>query len=293
VRLRAHFSRVVVVVSIALSLLCTFPTFALAWANGPQYGEGFGTHDWILYHANQSARQQGYDWVDWPTAQSATDDPDMVLRDFYYHVYDRTGDPYGDSPKRVSELYSQAVGELRSGDRTGASRTLGLLSHYLSDTANPLHTDQTPAETSMHSRYEDALDEQTGSPEADLSLLIPHTASPTRDVAALTRKIAASAHGDYFELVGGYNAAGNSPQVEAITARSLNLAVAGVADTIAGISVDAGAVRAADAERGAGSPQPKAAMLPTTAWCVVGMALGLVLTGVLAAVVLLRRRKRG
>jgi hypothetical protein len=267
-----------------LAVLCAFPALALGWANGPQYGEGFGTHDWVLYHANQSARQQGYNWVDWPTAQSATDDPDMVLRDFYYHVYDRTGDPYGDSPKRVAALYRQAVSELRGGDRIAASRSLGLLSHYLSDTANPLHTDQSPGETKMHSRYEDALDDQTGSPEADAALLEPHVSMPARDPAALTVQLATDAHANYDALVSGYNASGNSPEVRAITARSLNAAVGGVADTIAGIGVDAGE------ERGAGSSAPTTALLPSAIWCVAGMALGLLLVCVLVVVLLVRTR---
>ena len=82
----ARFARLAAVSALALALLGVLPASAWAWANGPQYGEGFGTHDWVLYHANQSARQAGYDWVDWRTAQSATDDPDMVLRDFYHHI---------------------------------------------------------------------------------------------------------------------------------------------------------------------------------------------------------------
>ena len=243
--MRARFARLAAAFGIGLALLCAFPVFAMGWANGPQYGEGFGTHDWILYHANQSAVQQGYDWVDWPTAQSACDDPDMVLRDFYHHVYDRTGDPYGDSPVRVATLYRQAVSELRGGDRIAASRTLGLLSHYLSDTANPLHTDQTPAETGVHSSYEDALDDLTVSPGADSGLLTAHTVTPTKDAEALTVKLAADAHTDYAALVAGYAAAGNSPAVQAITARSLNAAVGGLADVVAGIAVDAGAPRGA------------------------------------------------
>jgi hypothetical protein len=269
---------------LVLALWCAFPTSALAWANGPQFGEGFGTHDWVLYHANQSAARQGYDWVDWATAQSASDDPDTVLRDSYYHVYDRTGDPYGDSPARASELYRQAVVELRSGDRIRASRTLGLLSHYLADTANPLHTDQTPAEKGMHARYEDAVDSQTGSPSADVGLLSAHSVVPTRDVKGLTVRLASDAHDDYIALVTGYTASGDSPQVQAITERSLNAAVGGVADAIAGIGADAGD------ERGAGSPASGTAQLIGVVWCAVGMALGALLVATIGVILLLRRR---
>jgi hypothetical protein len=217
----------------------------------------------------------------------------MVLRDFYHHVYDRTGEPYGDAPTRVDALYRQAVAELRGGDRIAASRTLGLLSHYLSDVSNPLHTDQTPAETTMHSRYEDAVDNATSSPDESASLLGPHAATPTADAGALAEQIAGTAHGDYDALVSGFNAEGNSAQVQEITRRSLNAGVGGVADAIAGISADAGEERGAVGERGAGSPtQPpvSAGLLPGAVWCVVGMALGALLIVVLIAVLLWRRR---
>ncbi len=171
----------------------------------------------------------------------------MVLRDFYHHVYDRTGEPYGDAPARVEALYRQAVDQLRGGDRIAASRTLGLLSHYLSDSANPLHTDQTPAEKGMHSRYEDAVDDATDQPGAGTASLAPHTTAPNTDARGLTEQIAGTAHADYDALVSGFIADRNSPEVQAITERSLNAAVGGVADTIAGISADAGG------ERGAGS----------------------------------------
>ncbi len=310
VRLKDRLSRAATALGIVLALWCAAPESAVAWANGPQFGEGFGTHDWVLYQANQSARQAGYDWVDWPTAQSATDDPDMVIRDFYYHAYDRTGVPYGDSPARVAELYRQAVDELRGGDRLAASRTLGLLSHYLSDTANPLHTDQSPAESKIHSRYEDALDDRTGSPSDEAALLKPHTAVPTRDAAALTVQLASEANSDYIALVSGFSAGGNTPEVEQISARALSAAVGAVADTIAGISVDAGRERGAagapeadagqaaarsasvaDEGRGAGSPLLATELLPGALWCVVGVVLGLALVAVLAAVVLLRKRR--
>jgi hypothetical protein len=304
VPLRARLAHATIAIGLSLSLTCSLPASALAWANGPQYGEGFGTHDWVLYHANQNAVRAGYNWVDWPTAQSASDDPDMVVRDFYYHVYDRTGDPYGDSPVRVAALYGQAVGELSSGDRIAASRSLGLLSHYLSDTTNPLHTDQTPAEKNMHSRYEDALDDQTASPGADAALLSPHTAAPSGDAAALTRRLASDAHADYAALVSRYLAQGNSPQVQAITARSLNAAVGGVADTIAGISADAGELRGAGSpgvgpgagspggKRGAGSLSGETNLLPGDAWCAVEVVLGVLVVAVLAIGALWRMRWR-
>lgn len=309
-RLTVRVVRSAAALGIALALSCAIPAAALGWANGPQYGEGFGTHDWILYHANRSAVNAGYDWVDWPTAQSATDDPDMVLRDYYHHVYDITGDAYGDAPDRIQELYDQAVAELRRGDRIAASRTLGLLSHYLSDVANPLHTDQTPAEKTMHSRYEDAVDNQLESPADGASIPLPHTAEPTADVRELAVGLAASSHADYDSLVAGYVAEGNSPLVQEITSRSLNEGIGAVADAIAGIQSDAGHERGAGQGSAAAAPDPAATpgpveaadpaasprvaarqVLPGALWCAAGMALGLVLMGLAVLLVMVARRR--
>ncbi|MEI8083460.1 MAG: hypothetical protein WCI74_16610, partial [Actinomycetes bacterium] len=151
---------------------------------------------------------------------------------------------------------------------------------------------QTPAETGVHSRYEDALDDLTTSPDADAGILTAHAVVPTKDAEALTVKLATDAHADYAALVAGYAAAGNSPAVQPITARSLNAAVGGLADVIAGIAVDAGAPRGAVEERGAGSPAQGAATVPGVVWCIAGMVLGAVFFAALAVIVLMRRRRR-
>jgi len=304
-RLTLGLPRAAVGVAIALAVLggaCgALPSSALAWANGPQYGEGFGTHDWILFQANEDAVAAGYDWVDWKTAQFACDDPDMVLRDFYHHVYDTAGDTYGDAPDRIGELYPQAVGELRRGDRIAASRTVGLLSHYLSDVANPLHTDQTPAEKDMHSRYEDAVDDQLESPADGAAILSARTLTPTGDARGLAAQTAAGAHADYEALVAEYVASGNSAQVQAISSRSLNAGVGAVTDVIAGVSIDAGVKRGAvkggssagAAAAGAGTTAPDKAKpsWPLSVWCCLGIGVGLVAMALVALVLTLRRRR--
>ena len=65
------------------------------------YGNGFGTHDWVLYEANQLAESEGYFWLRTGAALRATDDPDTRLHDTYHHVYDVWGTTYGDAPDRV------------------------------------------------------------------------------------------------------------------------------------------------------------------------------------------------
>jgi hypothetical protein len=256
---------------------CLAASAAFAWSNGPQYGQGFGTHDWVLYQANRLAAEQGYAWVDEPLAVATTDDPDTVLHDSYYHVYDIWGDTYGNSPQRVADLYRQAVGELKAGDRAAASRTVGMLSHYYADTANPLHTDQTPAETRMHSRYEDAVDNQTREPESLPGVIGPHTVSPVSDPTAFTADAARSAHGSYEQLVSEYNRSGNDAAAQAITAESLNRAVDGVADIIAGITVAAGVEPSAAAPTTTPVrvlPPSGSAASQAVAWFCLGIAIG-------------------
>ena len=209
---------------------------ALGWSNGPDHGNGFGTHDWVLYQADREAAAQGYGWLEFSVAQPVTDDPDTVYHDFVNHVYQVAGRPYGSSPTKVSSLFSEAVDELRRGDRPAASRTFGSLSHYNSDTCQPLHTEQTTAEKKVHAPYESAVDRLLRSPADGAEFLQPHKVVPVTDARASTIAAAETANTEYSALVAEYSARRFDPAVEQITARSLDHAVSGLADLIAGAS---------------------------------------------------------
>lgn len=244
----AKAARVAIGVCLAVCLLV--PAHAEAWSNGDSGGTGYGTHDWVLDQANCIAVKGGYSWLDVPVALAATDDPDTKLHDTYYHIYDIWGDTYGDSPGRVAELYSQVVGELRSGDREAASRSMGLLSHYYSDTGNPLHTDQSPAEESVHSAYELDVQRYTDAEGKNADWVVPDGLEYVSDPRAATCAITRSAHVSYTALVTGYAADRMDPEVLAVSRSALNRAANGIADLIKSAAMDAkiaGAVEAASA----------------------------------------------
>lgn len=214
--------------ALILSLALFFPVGAFAWSNG---SAGFGTHDWCVYEANRLADANGSGWLNVDVAMASSSDPDYVLHDTYHHVYDVWGSTYGDSPTRVLAVWNQIIAAKNSGDYTEASRLFGLLSHYYSDTCNPLHTDQTAAEDAVHSSYETAIDSLTDTKSENSGWVVADGLQVVSDPEQATINAAAAGHADYTALVNGYTSGGTAG-VSAITQRSLNRAVNGLADMI-------------------------------------------------------------
>lgn len=222
------------ILSVVLVMALAMPQSAFAWSNGDNYGAGFGTHDWVLYEAYQMAGSNGYGWLDINTAMTASDDPDMVLRDTYHHVYDIWGDTYGDAPTHVQNVFADAMAARDAGNYQLASQLVGRMSHYFSDICNPLHTDQSTAEESVHGNYEEHVDTQTDSQNENDGWITSDGLSIVDGPGAVSQKTVAAAtasHADYATLVTAY-AAGNGAVYEPITQRSLNRAVNGLADLI-------------------------------------------------------------
>ena len=218
---------------------------ALAWSNGPDWGAGFGTHDWVLTEARRLAGNPS--WLNSSAARAVTDDPDMVYRDFYYHQYDVWGKPYGNAPARIAAYYTRAVRAYRARDYVAASRYVGLLSHYYSDICEPFHTDQTSAERSVHGDYEEAVDELTDSVGAYRSWISYDGFQRVGSVAADAKRAAAFSHRYYSTLLGNYDRYGMNSSVRAITRVCLNRAANDLADvirSIPGAKVSAGAMPA-------------------------------------------------
>jgi len=235
-------SRVAKSVVLAVLLAFVLTGTASAFANGPNGGDGFGTHDWVLHEANRLACLQGYNFANMAIAEPMTDDPDTVSHDTWYHVYDVWGSTYGDAPTKVRSLYGKALGRLRAGDAAGASRMIGLLSHYYADICNPLHTDQIPAEEAMHSPYEDAVELRTDRVGENRAWVSFDGCQRVWDVSYKTKKAAEKAHADYATLVQSFNASGFNATVDTITRRALNLAVNGLTDILISLKNEAGAL---------------------------------------------------
>ena len=225
-------SRLVSTILVACIAALLLPAAALAWCNGPNGPNGFGTHDWVLYEARRLAASRGYHWLVWSVAQPVTDNPDTKIGDTWYHCYDVWGATYGDAPTRVATLYSAAVQAMRDGDRARASRKFGLLSHYFSDICNPLHTDGSNAEERMHAAYESAVDTRTDSKGEHRAWVSFNGIQVRGSAKAATVSAATWSHRYYSSLVKGYNANGYSTAVNTITRRCLNRAVNDLADLI-------------------------------------------------------------
>jgi hypothetical protein len=232
--LKTVFAVACLVVAGTAALACV--PCAQAWCNGPSGANGFGTHDWILKEAARLAARRGAGWLRVSVALPHTDDPDTVFHDYYYHVYDQWGGRYGGAPQKVAEYYRRALAALRAGDRRRASVLVGIMAHYYGDVCNPLHTDQCDAEERIHSAYESMVQDSTDRPGENRAWLHPPAPHVVSSVYAATVAAAVAGHRSYARLVSGFSAHGMNRTVRAITQQSLNRAVSGLADLIAGLA---------------------------------------------------------
>jgi hypothetical protein len=228
-------SRLLVVTLLVCLAALLLPAAAAAWSNGGDYGNGFGTHDWVLQEAQRLAARQGAGWVNLKVALPHTDDPDTVFHDFYYHVYDVWGSHYGDAPSKVMEYYGKALAARRAGNGRLASRFAGIMAHYYADICNPIHTDQCDAEDRMHSEYEDAAQTLTDSVGENRSWISYDGYRATTNVVGFTKSTAAASHQYYAALVKGYNSGGMTATVRQITRKRLDRCVNGLADLLMSI----------------------------------------------------------
>lgn len=206
---------------------------ALAWSNGTGGCDSFGTHDWVLKKAIDAAGGEA-SWVRTRAALRATDDPDCKdgidhASGTWWHVYDRWGSHYGGADEATAVWFRRAKRRLADGRERAASRALGIMSHFVADVANPMHTDQTDKEEAIHSPYEGDVDERI----ADYPFRYDgqHAARP----AGRTRSVARQAHHYYSELVNAYDAHGYNTRVHRITTRQLNRAANALADLLSSL----------------------------------------------------------
>jgi len=229
-------ARPLIVILIACVAALLLPAAALAWSNGDDWGNGYGTHDWVLQEANRLAAKQGAGWVRLKIALPHTDDPDTEFHDFWYHVYDVWGaGHYGDAPKKVIEYYGKALAARKAGNSAAAARYAGIMSHYYADICCPLHTDQSAVEDKMHSRYEDRVETLTDTAGENRGWVSYDGYKATRDVVAFSKSTAAASHQYYSALVKHFNSAGMDSTVMGITKKRLNRAANGLADLLVSI----------------------------------------------------------
>ncbi len=137
--------------------------------SGP--GWGLSQHDFMLEQALAVAINSGADisWIDLPTAQRATADPDYsgtTARRLYlyggeYHSYN-----WGTAPRNCEEIYTGMVADIAAGRNIEASQKLGWLSHFYSDLSSPLHVASSQqlraVPTGERSKFHRLLEEEVG-----------------------------------------------------------------------------------------------------------------------------------
>ena len=137
--LPAHLAVAVLLVILAAPHV----TPALSWANGTYCtssapGNTFGTHDWIAYHALDflPSAEKFYILDNNLTYLCATELPDHGIGDTANHhvYYYRNGSLQDDaSAARAQAFYEQLVGDLESGNFSGAAMAAAVMSHYIAD----------------------------------------------------------------------------------------------------------------------------------------------------------------
>lgn len=233
---RLGLRRVLLIPSI-VALVLTVPVGeAHAWSNGASGPNGFGTHDWILAAAIDALPATATGWICRERALRATDDPDTIdgldhASGTWWHVWDEWGSTYGGAPEATEVWYGRALGRLRSGDRCGASRALGIASHFLGDVAQPMHTDGSlAAEDRVHGAYEQAVDSRCN--RSGCLALLHFNGTDRVSPFALTLAVARTAHPSYRGLVRAYDRSGFTAYVNRITRWQLSRAANAVADLI-------------------------------------------------------------
>lgn len=211
-------------------VLSSFATPALAWSNGTDGCDSYGTHDWILDQALQSVGEEA-GWVRTGVALRATDDPDCVdgidhASGSWWHVYDRWGDEWGGADEAARVWFKRTQNRLAKGRHKAASKALGYLAHIVGDIGNPMHTDSSKKEDRIHSSYERAVDTRVG--DYRFNYNGPDSAKP----APRVRRLAGVSHESYWRLVNAYDAHGYNDTAHRITKRQLNRATNALADLI-------------------------------------------------------------
>ena len=80
--------------------------------------------------------------------------PDNEFKDFKNHVLHVRENFWGGAPERAQHWYGELVEDLKAGHWPEAARAAGILSHYVVDPLQPLHTAQSDAENAVHRAIE-------------------------------------------------------------------------------------------------------------------------------------------
>lgn len=245
-----------ILILLSLSFVVGNVKIVAGWSNGGFSDDpakpDYGTHDWIAEHAlywlppeerqfivdNNSTYLYGTELPDnWQAADGIGDT-------FKHHVYYYGNYSLQDnaSAVRAQEEYNDAVAYFKAGNLTAAAKSLGAMTHYISDLAVFAHV--TGAETewgsdnqTLHSRYEDYVNTRTNSYDDEFNVFLVFDGALTSisayDAAsALAYNTTFGANGDYTCVWINQNYNWSNPAFRNRCGESLNLAVNLIADVL-------------------------------------------------------------
>ncbi len=228
---------------------------ALGWSNGGWSANpaqpDYGTHDWIAQHALDylPAQEKQYITDNLASYLYGTELPDNgqpadgIGDTTKHHIYfDADGTMYDNaSAQRANDEYQKALAFLKNKDYVNASKTAGVMSHYVVDVAVFGHVmdDSTPwGEESNHQNYEDYVTARTKqydsvmfnaylSFDGDLT-----TTSAYNATVSIAYDTTFDADGDYNCTWVNANYNWTSPTFMERSGESLNLAVNTLSDVL-------------------------------------------------------------
>lgn len=165
-------------------------------------------------------------------------DPDTMIKDFANHAYHPDGS-HTDGMYRIMALFDKAVELIRTRESPDKiAYTLGLVSHYIADLNQPLHTagsERDPDESEYHSRYERDLNPHLK------NLALPQIEyRPVESVESAIKSMAIEANRFYGHIGSAYRGGRGLPELIEISDRQIAASIENVVNFWLGIYRQAG-----------------------------------------------------
>gem|GEM_PF-584569 len=235
-------------------ILSVFSSNVFAWSNGGYSDDpsnpDYGTHDWIAEHALDwlPEEEKGYILDNFAAYLYGTELPDNGIAPdgigdtLKHHIYYWSNGSLQDdaSAFRAYEEYNKTVDFLEVGDFESASKTAGIMSHYIVDVAVFGHVMGAATDWGTedhHSDYESYVNQKTSTYDAEFNTYL--TFDGELDVIPAYYAALTLAHDTTFDTDGdltcewmdqNYN--WNDPQFKDRCGESLNLAANYLADVL-------------------------------------------------------------
>ncbi len=165
-------------------------------------------------------------------------DPDTLIKDFTNHVYHPDGSMV-DGLYRIQDLFKTAVELIRNNtDPDKTAYILGLMSHYIADLNQPLHTagsERNPDESEFHTRYERDLNSHLRDLELPQIIFRPVTDQEQR-----VKEMTSNANKEYGAVERAYQGGNGLSEVMEVSKRQLAASTCNIVDFWLGAFREAG-----------------------------------------------------